>query len=104
MNHFNSGGDVRLVENITLSENAFVWSDLVLDLNGHTLNMGDNTLVLHEATLTVKDSSMYQTGMITSTNEFTIIIGGTDTTGGLILDSGNIDCKGSRARHTSEGR
>lgn len=94
LSHFNSGGDVRLVENITLPENAFVGSDLVLDLNGHTLNLSNYTLVPYEATLTVKDDSVFQTGRITSTNDFTIIVGGSDAIGGFILDSGNVDCKG----------
>ena len=94
--YFTSGGEVKLTSDITFSANKTVKADLVLDLNGHTLNMSDKTLVVSSAaTLTIKDTSANNDGKITSTASFTIQIGSSTTTGKVVLESGNIDCKGS---------
>lgn len=92
--YFTSGGEVRLADNISLSSNTSILKDLTIDLNGHTLNMANKTLV-PAAHLTVMDSSDGKTGKITSTAAFTIQIGSSTTTGALTLESGTIDCHGS---------
>lgn len=93
--HLTTGGMLKLVDDITLDENAFVSADISLDLNGHTLDMGSNTLVSSGATLTIDDFSSMTTGTITSTADFTIQAGTSTTAGELIINNGIIDCQGA---------
>ena len=58
-----NGGDVRLTEDIEISETLVVTRDVTLDLNGHVLKMTGNSSVLrvkkdgpHPVTLTITDS------------------------------------------------
>ena len=54
-----NGGDVRLTEDIKISETLVVTRDVTLDLNGHVLKMTGNSSVLKvsdRATLTITDS------------------------------------------------
>ena len=57
-----NGGDVRLTEDIEISETLVVTRDVTLDLNGHVLKMtGDGSVLRvkkgpHPATLTITDS------------------------------------------------
>ena len=58
-----NGGDVRLTEDIEISETLVVTRDVTLDLNGHVLKMTGNSSVLRvkkdgpdPVTLTIKDS------------------------------------------------
>ena len=54
-----NGGDVRLTEDIEISETLVVTRDVTLDLNGHVLKMtGDGSVlkVSDRATLTITDS------------------------------------------------
>ena len=58
-----NGGDVRLTEDIEISETLLVTRDVTLDLNGHVLKMTGNSSVLrvkkdgpNSVTLTIKDS------------------------------------------------
>lgn len=92
--YFSTGGELKLTEDITLTENTTINEDVVLDLNGHTLDMSDKTLVPY-AKLTIKDTSSEKTGKITSTASFTIQIGSTNNPGSVVLDGGTIDCRGS---------
>lgn len=92
---FSSGGEAKLIDDITLTTDVFVRSDLNLDLNGHTLNISGKTLVPYGAALTVEDSSTEQSGKITSTAAFTIQVGNSATDGSFTLNSGTIDCQGS---------
>lgn len=89
-----TGGDFIITADMTLSGSVDINNDTILDLNGHTLDLGGNT-INSWANFTVKDSSEAQTGAITSTASFTIRIGDPNNTGALILESGTIDCKGS---------
>lgn len=93
-NIFSSGGDVRLTNDITLANNSFVTSNVILDLNGHTINLTDKTLIPSNASLTINDTSASESGTITSTANFTIQIGTSTTAGELIINSGTIDCQG----------
>ena len=66
-----NGGDVRLTEDIEISETLVVTRDVTLDLNGHVLKMtGDGSVlkVSDRATLTIQDSSANGTGTITGGN------------------------------------
>lgn len=92
--YLSTGGELKLTEDITLTANTAINEDVVLDLNGHTLNLSDKTLIPY-AELTIKDTSSEQTGKITSTASFTIQIGGTNNPGSVVLDSGTIDCRGT---------
>ena len=92
--YFNAGGEVILTDDITFTANTGVNKDITVDLNGHTINMSNKTLVPY-ATITVMDSSTTQNGKITGTASFVIQIGSTSRTGGLILNSGTIEGNGS---------
>ena len=66
-----NGGDVRLTEDIEISETLVVTRDVTLDLNGCTLRMTGTGSVLKvsgRATLTIQDSSAEGTGTITGGN------------------------------------
>ena len=66
-----NGGDVRLTEDIEISETLVVTRDVTLDLNGHVLKMtGDGSVlkVSDRATLTITDSSAAKSGTITGGN------------------------------------
>ena len=66
-----NGGDVRLTEDIEISETLVVTRDVTLDLNGHVLKMtGDGSVlkVSGRATLTIQDSSAAKSGTITGGN------------------------------------
>ena len=94
-NYFNSGGNIRLINDITVNENAYITADTTLDLNGYTLNMSDKYLIPYEASFTVEDNSFDQTGTITSTNNFTVVVGSENISGNFNLNSGTIDCQGA---------
>jgi len=89
--YFSTGGEVRLTEDITISDNVFVTANLTLDLNGHTLNMTDKTIVAHEALLVVEDNSEGQQGKITSTASFVVQVGTSESEGSFTLNSGTIE-------------
>ena len=66
-----NGGDVRLTEDIEISETLVVTRDVTLDLNGHVLKMTGDVSVLKvsgRATLTITDSSAAKSGTITGGN------------------------------------
>ena len=92
--YFSSGGEVKLESDITFTANTGVNSDVTVDLNGHTINMTNKTMVPY-ATITFKDTSSEQTGKVTGTGSFVIQIGSTSRTGGVILESGTIEGAGS---------
>ena len=85
-----SNNDAKLESNIEASENLLVNRNIVIDLNGHTLNMNDKTLVSY-ATVTIKDTSTNKLGKLTSNKSFVVQIGNSTITGELILDSGTIE-------------
>ena len=86
-----TGGDLRLTSDLTLTDEIQVNSDSTLDLNGHTINTGDNYFSIY-AKLDIKDSSTDESGKITGTTNYIIRVGSSSEKGALILDSGNIDC------------
>lgn len=100
--YLSTGGDLIMTDDITVSKNLFVNTDTVLDLNGHTLNMGAGTLVPY-GPLVIKDTSTEQTGKITGTAQFVIQVGSTNNPGSLILNSGTIDRAGRYGIRISEG-
>ena len=83
-----NGGDFRLDADITLTTNSSVNNTTTLDLNGHTLNMSDKTLIIN-GTTTVKDTS--SNGKITSSAMFTVQVGSSsNSTATLKVLSGTI--------------
>ena len=93
--YFSSGGEIRLANDITLTDNTFVTADTTLDLNGYTLNMSDKTLVPYNALLTIEDNSAEQSGKITGTASFPVQVGTETQSGSFTINSGTIDCQGS---------
>ncbi len=90
--YFENGGDIKLLNDITLDSNTFIHSDVTLDLNGFTLDLSDDSLVPIESSLTLEDNS--GAGSITGTASFPIQIGNSTNGGELILNSGIINCQG----------
>ena len=90
--YLTNGGDIRLTNNITVNANSFVRKDLVIDLNGHTINMGGYTLVPYNAKLTINDSG--NNGKITGNAQFVIQVGTSTQSGVFVLNSGTIECNG----------
>ena len=86
-----TGGDLRLTSDITLSGEIQVNSDSTLDLNGYTIDTGDNYFSVY-ANLDIKDSSSTVSGKITGSNNYIIRVGSSSEKGVLALESGSIDC------------
>lgn len=84
------GAEMVLMDNITMNQNLIIRADSSIDLNGHTLTLG-NTTVAPFATLTILDSSENQSGTIVNTGSFTVQVGNSTKHGVLILESGTID-------------
>lgn len=85
-----TGAEMVLTEDITMSQNLIVRADSSIDLNGHTLTLG-NTTIASFATLTILDSSEGQSGTIVNSGSFTVQAGSSTKHGTLILESGTID-------------
>ena len=89
-----NGGDVRLTEDIEISETLVVTRDVTLDLNGHVLKMTGDVSVLKvsdRATLTITDSRPQNphTGSYAGLPAGGVITGGkADKGGGILLDGG----------------
>ncbi len=93
MNYYlETGGRARLVADIYLTDNSFAKNDLLLDLNGYTLDMGDKSLV-PQSGLIITDTSSEQDGKITSNAQFVIQNGNSTTRGDLTIDGGYIEGK-----------
>ena len=89
--YLSTGGDLKLTSNITLSSEIQVNSDSTIDLNGYTIDTGDNYFSIY-ANLNIKDSSSLESGKITGSNDYIIRVGSSSEKGVLTLESGNIDC------------
>lgn len=89
--YLSTGGEIKLTADITLTANTPVNEDKILNLNGHSLNMSNKTLIPY-AKLTIKDTSSEQTGKITGSGTYVIQVGTSSNEGNLILESGTIDC------------
>ena len=86
-----SGGSICLGADISTTEVTWIQKDTVLDLNGHTLNLGNSKLyVLSNSTF--KDSSGNDSGKISGTGNSKIYAGyvsaGTTYPGNLTIESG----------------
>ena len=89
---FAEGGNIKLMKDVIIINNLFMSADSTLDLNGHTINMEDNKIIVKE-NVTIIDSSDSQKGLITSTDDFTIYVGieNTPTNGHLTVKGGTIE-------------
>jgi hypothetical protein len=79
---------IRLDADITLTAHI-IFTNVDLDLNGHTLNVGDKTIMIKDE-CTIKDTSSLQSGKIESTGSFAIQIGSMSLTGELTVLTGKI--------------
>lgn len=93
--YLTSGGNIKLINDITYTTSAYVTNNLTIDLNGHTLDMTDKSITSYEASLTIDDSSTTNSGTVTSTNNFVFIVGDEEVTGSLNLNAGTVDCQGA---------
>ena len=85
----NTGGELKLESNISLTGNTFIRKDTVLDLNGHTLEVGNYTLVNYSKT-ELKDTG--NGGKVTGTKGFIIQNGASTPKGATFtITSGTIE-------------
>ena len=89
-----TGAEMVLTNDITMTQNLIINVDSSIDLNGHTLTLGDSVIAPF-ATLTILDSSAEQTGTIINTGSFTVQVGNSRNFGSLILESGTLDATGT---------
>ncbi len=82
-----AGGDVKLTQDITLTQPLVISKDTVLDLNGKTITGGESVLpmirIQDGATATVKNGSI-------TNDSYVFIVGASDgsSSGNLIIESG----------------
>lgn len=79
-----TGGNIRLEGNITESSNVNISNPTKIDLNGHSIAMGNGVMNVN-SDLTILDSA--SNGIIHGNNYFVIEVGGNGT-GSLLLQSG----------------
>ncbi|MBQ1407663.1 MAG: Ig-like domain-containing protein [Eubacterium sp.] len=93
-----SGGQISLGADISVAEAVWIQKDMVLDLNGHTLNVGANKVYVL-ANVTFKDSSGNDSGKISGTGNSKIYAGlvssGTTYPGKLTIESGTYVTSGN---------
>ena len=89
-----AGAEVILESDIIMTERINVNAESSIDLNGHTLDLG-NSAIYTFGGLTVLDSSEGKTGVLTGSATFTVNVGTTSQPGSMTLESGTIQCGGS---------
>lgn len=89
-----AGAEVILESDIVMTERINVNAESSIDLNGHTLDLG-NSAIYTFGGLTVLDSSEEKTGVLTGSATFTVNVGTTSQPGSMTLESGTIRCGGS---------
>lgn len=89
---FATGGNIKLMKNVIISTPLSMNKNATLDLNGHTINLLNNYITITEE-VTIADSSADESGKITSTANFTVIVGeeNNPTNGYLIHTGGTIE-------------
>ena len=68
------GGKVTLLKDVVMNELLLMNKEIEFDLNGHTIDMQDNKVYVYNK-VTITDSSEDKKGKITSTADFTMIVG-----------------------------
>ena len=71
---FLAGGNIRLEKDVIITSNLIMSKNSILDLNGHTISLNDNYMVITND-VTITDSSTNASGKITSNGEFTVYVG-----------------------------
>lgn len=85
------GGKIRLEKDVMITTPLVMNKNATLDLNGHTLDLRNNSLTIKKE-VTITDTSTLQTGKITSTSDFTVVV---SSTGKLNHKGGTIEGLGS---------
>ena len=88
----NTGGDVRLDEDITLSGNYAMRAPMNLDLNGHVLTIVNGKCLFAYSDITVLDSQNSERSAIVGSfdNNYILRIGSASISGSITLESGKI--------------
>ena len=88
----NTGGNVRMDEDITLSGNYSMKSPMNLDLNGHVLTIANGKCLFAYSDITVFDSQNKEdSGIIGSfDNNYILRVGSTTTSGSITLENSKI--------------
>lgn len=68
------GGKVTLLKDVVMNELLLMNKEIEFDLNGHTIDMQNNKVYVYNK-VTITDSSENKKGKITSTADFTMIVG-----------------------------
>lgn len=85
------GGNITLKKDVIITTPLVMNKNATLDLNGHTINLKDNSLTIKKD-VTIKDTSSSKTGKITSTSDFTVVV---SSTGKLTHKGGTIEGLGA---------
>ena len=85
------GGKITLQKDVIITTPLVMNKNATLDLNGHTISLRNNNLTIKKD-VTIVDSSTLQTGLITSTSDFTVVV---SSTGKLTHKSGTIEGLGA---------
>lgn len=88
---FATGGKIRLEKDVVVTSSMLMNKDATLDLNGHTISL-ENSKININKNVTITDSSTSKTGLITSNDDFTVVV---LSNGHLIHKGGTIEGLGS---------
>ena len=96
----NTGGDVRLDSDITLSGNYAMRAPMNLDLNGHILTIATGKCLFAYSNIVVFDSQENERSAITGSfdNNYILRVGSTSVSGSITLESGKIISTSSNGR------
>ena len=89
-----TGADMKITGDFTIDGNYQVNAESTVDLNGHTISFGSNTLLPYES-LTIKDTSSDQSGKITGSGTFLFQVGNSTVPGSLTIEGGTFETTGS---------
>ena len=88
---FATGGKIRLEKDVVVTSSMLMNKDATLDLNGHTISL-ENSKININKNVTITDSSTSKTGLITSNDDFAVVV---LSNGHLIHKGGTIEGLGS---------
>ena len=91
---FLTGGNVRLERDVIIPSSLTINTNVTLDLNNHTIDLGPNTIFINKEVV-IDDLSQEKGGKITSTAEFAVQVGNeTNLTAKLTHKGGTIEGHG----------
>ena len=96
---FALGGKITLLKDVIVPSSLVMDKKTTLDLNGHTISLDNNTTTINNDVV-IKDSTSSKNGLITSKNDFTVIV---SSTGSLTHKGGTIEGLGDYGAVRNQG-